>query len=821
MRLNSKHKTSRSFINFMTPKIQVDEVVIDTQPIEEEPTRPTVVITTDVGSTPPELPEKSHKDVLISEARISAKKCFEEDESFIRKELIAEFLGGNKKLNSLALKFYMDYFDFSNLRLDVAFRHLCGKLYIKGETQQVDRILERFSIRYWECNPKSAYGSSVTSKMSRSQFIRNTMSTVHAQANLSAQNNNSVRGSYEDDCSTITSVETSNNSPTSSSATTSPLPSPLQSPSSSPSPSRPRRSESIRSWRSNTNLSLTNLSFVPSGFSRQWDAEIENSLLSLSSYKQGNNALALQRSISKISRPNTRLAALKKGIASNISSKENNSHHSNKDSSKNTKLSPSPSFASGSSGDMNNSRNSLYRSNSSQTLPTTLSSFSLRHASSSETVFTSTIAESADEELYLSGAPYAKEGLLFRKHFWESSNKRSKDKNWKECFVVVEKGELRLYKFDSHGSNSSAGVGAMGGGNWMENATALGEINLCHTITNSLPPPGYNRSRPHVFALSIPNGGLYFFQAGTAELVEEWVSTCNYWAARTSKEPLTGGVSNIEYGWGRCLALDDDDNNINDDNKSIMSDMRSTISFNSMMHPNSGASHNKIFIHEWKPPLPPGVSSVLDEDSQLAALKKYRADLENDLEEHKNYWEPMSKLFTPRSTNNSKAFTNWEKKSQWLLYEIIKYSTYIESLENSISLKLRRRKEKESPSPLLPGKISSEEEIKKEQSRAEFRARARKSVQMLHRATWTPGDGFSLSLPKELLFGDALDDGIGGNGNKGDSNGSLSDNGPDRCQKGTSYPTLEMRGVVEEETKLGNIRDSDYGLGYKWVDRFG
>lgn len=31
-------------------------------------------------------------------------------------------------------------------------------------------------------------------------------------------------------------------------------------------------------------------------------------------------------------------------------------------------------------------------------------------------------------------------------------------------------------------------------------------------------------------------------------------------------------------------------------------------------------------------------------DSQLAALKKYRVDLENDLEEHKNYWEPMSKL---------------------------------------------------------------------------------------------------------------------------------------------------------------------------------
>jgi PH/SEC7 domain-containing protein len=49
--------------------------------------------------------------------------------------------------------------------------------------------------------------------------------------------------------------------------------------------------------------------------------------------------------------------------------------------------------------------------------------------------------------------------------------------------------------------------------------------------------------------LTLANGGAYFFQAGTEELVNEWVSTCSYWAARTSKEPLAGGVSNMEYGW--------------------------------------------------------------------------------------------------------------------------------------------------------------------------------------------------------------------------------------------------------------------------------
>src|ERR1044072_3204822 len=128
------------------------------------------------------------------------------------------------------------------------------------------------------------------------------------------------------------------------------------------------------------------------------------------------------------------------------------------------------------------------------------------------------------------------------------------------------------------------------------------EVNLRHTITNALPPPGYNRSRPHVFALSMPNGGLYFFQAGTAELVNEWVVTCNYWAACKSKEPLTGGVSSMEYGWGRCLGSVLDGGEDLEDVKSVMSDGRSVMSSNSTQ------PSDRIVVSEWKPPLPPTVS---------------------------------------------------------------------------------------------------------------------------------------------------------------------------------------------------------------------
>ncbi|RIB10714.1 hypothetical protein C2G38_2205385 [Gigaspora rosea] len=795
-----------------TPKIQVDDGVFASSPIETQ-------FDEDVS------------EVSLSEAKFAAKRCFDEDETFIKKSAIAEFLGGTKFLQAQALKFYMEYFDFSNLRIDMAFRRLCGKLYIKGETQQVDRILEAFSIRYWECNPKSIYDivhaiaysllllntdlhiAQVSSKMSRSQFVRNTMAAIHAQVNQAMQSPTEL---YEDDQSTITSVDTNVTSSTSVTA-------------------RPRRSGSIKSWRSNTNSSMASLTLIPNSSSRQWDSELEALLKDIYAAIKNNqivqpfaseperaqtdpsNTLSptIQRSISLLGHQSSRINALKKGIAAaNARSRKN----------ANGKVSPSPSFGSIGS-DSSLGADSLARS-SSQTLPT-LSSFSLRHASSSETALTSTIAECNEDEfddrasidststsesleLYLSGAPYAKEGLLVRKHYWDSTSKRAKDKYWKECFVVVEKGEIRMYKFDTQNSTGSSGAGAIGGGNWMANATVMGEVNLRHTITNALPPPGYNRSRPHVFALSMPNGGLYFFQAGTAELVDEWVSTCNYWAARMSKEPLTGGVSNMEYGWGRCLEpiLDVDEFS---DKKSVMSDHRS------IMSGGSTYASDRIFVNEWKAPIPPGVSSNLDEAGQLAALKKYKEDLEEELEQHKNFWDPMSKLFSPRSSNHTKAFSNWERKSQWLLYEIIKYTTYIECIENSMVIREKRKKERaklkmkeaeinEKVNCLLAAESTDDDEKRKEQKRAELRARARLSMKLLHRATWTPGDGISLNLPKDLFGDEQLSDGEEDN---------ISHEPINHNTKSKS-----VKAVIEEERRVGNVSDSNLSSGTKWVDRF-
>lgn len=163
--------------------------------------------------------------------------------------------------------------------------------------------------------------------------------------------------------------------------------------------------------------------------------------------------------------------------------------------------------------------------------------------------------------------------------------------------------------------------------------------------------------------LSLPNGGVFFFQAGTEELVNEWVSTCNYWAARVSKEPLAGGVSNMEYGWNRIAdpfaqtrATSHNDASRDSTDAADAMSIRSGRSTRSSRYKlawkdgvatvrgSSSPYVDKTFIADWKEPFPPGVSSTHDEETQLEALKKHVAFLKKDLQQHNDLRNPMMNL---------------------------------------------------------------------------------------------------------------------------------------------------------------------------------
>jgi hypothetical protein len=161
--------------------------------------------------------------------------------------------------------------------------------------------------------------------------------------------------------------------------------------------------------------------------------------------------------------------------------------------------------------------------------------------------------------------------------------------------------------------------------------------------------------------LTLASGAVYFFQAGTEELVNEWVQTCNYWAARQSREPLAGGVSNMDYGWNRVGDVLQPGRPASDDESARVRDFTDTASVRSArsnhsrfsrkdvaatMRIGSSPRSDRTNIAEWKPPLAPSVSSTHDEETQLEALKKHVSTLTQELQGHNELRGPMMALVT-------------------------------------------------------------------------------------------------------------------------------------------------------------------------------
>jgi len=281
-----------------------------------------------------------------------------------------------------------------------------------------------------------------------------------------------------------------------------------------------------------------------------------------------------------------------------------------------------------------------------------------------------------DEALALEGAPWAKEGLVKHKHHLDAPDRKAKERNWNDCFAVLGKGKLTLFAFNTSTKSHSMGRKAMqrhqtsgraaslsapkvGGGDWMENAEQLDVFVLRQTIASVLPPPGYSKTRPHVWALSLPSGAVHLFQVGTPEIATEFISTANYWSARLSKEPLSGSVSNIEYGWSDQVinpALLERSESFTSPPPSIQN-----VNVTRHIHTSSGGGQggrtsfqsslrgsfdtgfgsmkarlpgDKIQIAEWHPPTQSMMASQLLEVDQFKAVSSYVSTVEAELGKH-------------------------------------------------------------------------------------------------------------------------------------------------------------------------------------------
>ncbi|KAJ5162418.1 hypothetical protein N7492_007810 [Penicillium capsulatum] len=683
--------------------------------------------------------------------REQAQKLLESQDQVAGSEPAAAWLGEPDR--TMVREAYMRLFNWSNMNILAALRSLCGKLVLKGETQQVDRVLDAFSNRWCDCNPSHGFKATdvvhticysllllntdlhladIDQKMTKSQFVRNTMPTIHRVA-MDAAPESFETGRPNNRSKTL--PVGSDQAPSA--------------PSSARSPTFPgdisRSSLEIES--SGDAGPLVSVPFT--GTVRAWEQQVEAVLKDFytsiqkerlplygaqpekevsrmtSSNFLGPSTSTLRRSPSTISKsgsdiyPRGRSADSRHGAA----------RWSSKPRSRGARLYP-PSM-------MGSSRTSLDdQSVWSPSASSTWSKYSLGKFTSasvdsfgseyprgeyqqsigfanalSQAIIREDSATSVysydeperttplleDETLALAGAPWAKEGSVKHKHHLDAVDKRAKDRNWNDCFAVIQQGWMRLFSFNNttksmrQKAKQRGGV-VVGGGNWTENAEEIWKFMLRQTIASALPPPGYSKSRPHVWALSLPTGAVHLFQAGTPEIVREFVSTANYWSARLSKQPLVGGISNIEYGWSEAVingALVGAENRSPPPSSgaarpSIQSSIRSSIDQQSV-RPKLPA--DRVNISDWNPPQQSMAASNLNEEDQLQALQAYVKNVEDDLQRHNELRSAMNLAFSPRHPNSAKAMANWERKSSYLLREIVKFRTYIDSLRNAINQK--------------------------------------------------------------------------------------------------------------------------------------
>ncbi|KAI9052580.1 hypothetical protein LZ554_003923 [Drepanopeziza brunnea f. sp. 'monogermtubi'] len=688
----------------------------------------------DADSFKPFDPESTVTDeTLPSEGdRDNARKIYDGNEDFILKERAAAWLGEDNPIRLRTLVAYMELYNFTNLNILAALRLMCGKLVLKAESQQVDRILINFSKRWCQCNPSHGFKgidivhticysilllntdlhlADIDQKMTRSQFIKNTMPTVRRSvADLPPDTFDPSRPSIlPGKGSTFDSIKSDDSCPASTEKYSVEVERPSWRASFKPAPRVDSDGTVPTPLDYDTPVDdcgpLVKAPFH--GTLRTWEVQVEIVL------KDFYNSIRSER-LPLFGATTDR--SLLQAPSSNSLSLFTNGVLRRSPSVLSKAPSEAQSYVRGRTAEtlrVGNGKWSIWTIN----LPCGAhlfqpgdyqQSIGFANALSQAIIREETIGSAGsggsergeydesrvaplleDESLELHGAPWAKEGIVKHKHHLEALDKKAKDRNWNEVFAVIEKGYMSLFSFSSKSKSKGKAVGGVvGGGNWQENAKSLGSFLLRQTIASALPSPGYSKARPHVWALSLPTGAVHLFQVGTPDIVKEFVSTANYWSARLSNHPLVGGICNIEYGWSDAIVNNSLVHAINESTRpSTRHSMQSSRSLRSSVDHTYGTSFkarlpgDKITISDWTPPTQSMRASNLMEADQLRTLSDYVAGIEEELQKHNELRSPMLLAFTPRHPNSQKAMANWERKSSYLLREIVKFTTYIDCLQ--------------------------------------------------------------------------------------------------------------------------------------------
>ncbi|KAK3385198.1 hypothetical protein B0H63DRAFT_180202 [Podospora didyma] len=576
--------------------------------------------------------------------RQKAQKMFDGNEDFIGKEKAAAWMGEEGIVRQRTLRAFLDLFDFEDTSIVASLRQVCQRLLLRAETQQVDRILVAFTRRWCDCNPNHGFKASdiihticysiillntdlhmadIEHKMTRSQFIKNTMTTIRhvlqdvspgvfdrpsilpgkglnvdGDTRTSGEHDrfNSLRASFKPPPRPTSAIGFASDHPAHDEGCGPLVKAPFEG--------------SLRGWESQVETVLKNIyasirdDRLPLFGSEATPVPNPGGLTVMGMLKRSPSVLSKapsegvastrgripESAKANSSRWNSKSRSRPRGFGNGFSSSRTSFEDNN------SLWSPTESSATWSRASLGRTHTSMSMDSFGSSYPRPEHQQSIGFASAlSQAIIREDIANDdtpsiagddlksaqllEDESLELAGPPWIKEGIVsYHRHMDDTSKKAKSEKSWTEVFAVVQKGQLSLFSFspnkslrhkNRHRSNAALPKGAVvGGGNWQENATNLGTFSLQQALAYNLPPSAMSRSRPHVWGLTLHSGAVYFFQVGTSEISNEFIITANYWSARLSMHPLVGGVTNLEFGWSDAIINNALITAINDSNES-------------------------------------------------------------------------------------------------------------------------------------------------------------------------------------------------------------------------------------------------------------
>ncbi|EPX73341.1 guanyl-nucleotide exchange factor [Schizosaccharomyces octosporus yFS286] len=597
--------------------------------------------------------------------KVVAMDIFNNTGKLVSNEDALSLLTKEDDYNKEVLENYVSLFDFGNTDILQSLRILCGNLFIKGETQKVDHLLEAFSSRWCHTNPRMTFctkdivhsvafsllllntdlhiANIASQKMTRSQFVSNTLfdisQALEASFSTSEDKYQFLQSSFTSDTSDLNDNSAAINSL---------------------SDNLSKTKGGFTKYHDKKHPKIKDLE---TAFVDHWSSVLKEMYQSI----KASSILQPYRYLHKKTNSQQQIANDIFAHAKNLSVSDDRSLNSNKSESNDkveeTFTRPSSSLLF----EHNNDGVLLFHNRFEKAMrhqfPETKRSKSAMgyfQASCPSPDLSSIIVTLKNHKqippFYL--PPYSKYGIL--RYLIRYNGKLRKKELWMTTLSILEKDILSLYSVEGNFDGDLHDIDGSKIGNPILKTSVMG--SAAHLM--NLEKTSFRRPSTSFFYLETHSGKRLQFSVPRLGEAQAWIEALNYWAARTSRIPMLGSVSNVDYGWSLCTG-----NQKSNGKSTKTSDHKEE-------------KYPKLSLKVWEPEPMSGIPSELPIAKQYSSFKSFSKSLSEALKQHEAIHLEMLVILSSQNKNTyRRGVENWKARMGYLKSTMFKVKLYISVLK--------------------------------------------------------------------------------------------------------------------------------------------